>query len=197
MTQKTYWDNLGPGYQFYSTSTLEMIGGFILANKCQSVFEASTGTGYFPKLLRDSGYMGEYLGSDYCDSFLGWARENNPKENFIKIDLGQELPVSVSRVDVSVVHHGLDYVYPYRTALKELARVSKKYVVVTLWQKFDKDNHIRFTKQGGWNVNIYRAEEWYDEISSIFKNIIVDAEIVEWNDKYSKFVYNHLFVLQV
>ncbi len=194
--QKTYWDNLGDNYQFYSTPTLNMIAGFIIANQCRKVFEASCGTGYFIKILRDIGYKGGYHGSDYCDSFLKSAMFNNPDEIFTKVDLSKNIPISGSVFDAAVVHHGLDYVHPYRTAFQELKRISRKYVIITLWQGFEKENNIRFNEKGGWNVNIYSGDEWYDEIKNTGLEIVVDAVINEWNEKYGKRVYNHLFILK-
>jgi len=196
--QKTYWDKLGKNYQFYTTATLEMIAGFCLSKDVDGIFEASCGTGYFVKLLRDMGYKWGYVGSDYCDCFVEWAGQNNPNEEFHKnINLLKELPYPNEHFDISVVHHGMDYVYPYRTALTELKRVSSKYVVITLWQQFSDGNRIGFTEKNGWNVNIYDKQEWYDEIKEAGYSIHTDAEIMEYNEKYDKMVYNHLFILKV
>ena len=112
---KTYWDKLGSEYQFYSTPTLEFIANFIMQKKLCKVFEASCGTGYFVKLLRNLGYEGGYHGSDYCESFLSSAMGNNPKELFTKVNLLDNIPVANNVFDICVVHHGLDYVYPYRS----------------------------------------------------------------------------------
>ncbi|MCK5591803.1 MAG: hypothetical protein KAI72_07590, partial [Candidatus Pacebacteria bacterium] len=88
--QKTFWDGLKQQYQFHSTPTLELIAGFIIANKCKRVFEASCGTGYFIKILRDAGYGDKFLGTDYCDCFIESASQNNPKDVFAKIDLSEK-----------------------------------------------------------------------------------------------------------
>ncbi len=194
--QKTYWDNLGQDYQFYSTPTLEFIASFIYNHNLDFVFEASCGTGYFIKLLRHISFSGNYLGSDYCNSFLKSAKANNPKENYCKANLYEEIDIQSNVFDVSVVHHGMDYVYPYRTALKELKRISKEYVIITLWQSFNDKNRIGFTEEHDWQVNQYARAEWYDELKAAGYKIVVDAEINEWNEKYGKYVYNHLFILK-
>lgn len=195
--QEIYWDRLAKDYQFYSTPTLEFIANFIINREFNKVFEASSGTGYFIKLLRGYGYKGEYTGSDYCDTFINASRLNNPDERFIKVNLMNKIAIAENDFDVSVVHHGIDYVYPYKKAFKELKRISSKYVVMTLWRAFVDDNHIGFTEEGGWNVNDYEKKEWYKEIDKAGYKIIIDADIKEWNAKYQKIVYNHLFILQV
>jgi len=193
--KQTYWDNLGREYQFYSTPTLEMIVGFILSNGCCKVFEASSGTGHFIKTLRHAGYRGEFIGSDYCESFLNSSKENNREEEFVLADLSDDLLFGDNQFDISVVHHGLDYVYPYQKAFKELKRISNDFVAITLWQPFIEKNEIRFNEEGKWNVNCYEREEWYETLKNAGYHILVDAEISEWNQKYQKQVYNHLFIL--
>ena len=197
MTKKTYWDNLGQEYQFISTQTLQMIVGFILDNKPESIFEASTGTGILPTMLRRNGYQGSYLGSDYCDAFLKHAKANNPDEDFMKTNLYKPIGTNDKQFDVSVVHHGMDYVYPYKLAFEELKRITKKYVIITIWREFIDENNIKFNEKGDWNVNDYQADEWYKTIEEVGLKVVVDAEIKEFNHKYQKYVYNHLFVLQV
>jgi ubiquinone/menaquinone biosynthesis C-methylase UbiE len=197
MTQKTYWDNLRQDYQYVSTQTLQMIVGFILDNKPESVFEASTGTGILPAMLRRNGYKEKYLGSDYCENFIKHAKANNPKESFVEIDLYEPIGMENNSFDISVVHHGIDYVYPYKLAFEELKRITKKYVIITIWREFVDKNLIRFNEKGGWNVNDYEASEWYKMIEDVGLEVVVDAKITEFNEKYGKEVYNHLFVLQV
>ena len=193
---ETYWDTMGKDYQFYITPTQGFIIDFIRTQKCESVFEAAVGTGIIPKVLRKRIYEGAYLGSDYVDTFLKHAKKNNPNEKFIKVDLSKEIPLKPDSFDCSIVHHGLDYVYPYKDALSELKRISKKYIFITLWQPFtEEENEVRFTKEGGWNVNRYNKEEWYFCLKSLGLKILIDAEIQEWNAKYQKQVYNHLFIL--
>lgn len=192
--EKTFWDNLGQDYQFRPTQTLEMIVGFILNNKPDSVFEASTGTGILPTMLRNNGYAGSYLGSDYCDVFINHAKANNPTEKFVEVDLFKPIGIEDNSHDIFVVHHGMDYVYPYKPAFEELARITKKFVIITLWRPFVESNQIRFTEASGWNVNDYERDEWYQAIQDAGLEIYVDAEINEFNDKYQKQVYNHLFI---
>lgn len=190
-------ENLGKGYQFNSTPTIDYEIQFILNNNISSVFECATGTGIIPKLLRAKGFQGKYLGSDYSDVFLGHAKENNGMEVFTRVDLGSKIEIESKSYDCSIIHHGLDYVYPYEEAMNELSRITRGYVIFCLWQPFDDKNSIKYNEAGKWNVNRYEKKEWYDTLKKYFSRIIFDGEITEWNEVYQKQVYNHLFILKV
>lgn len=186
---KTYWDTLNRTYNYKETPDLDYLTDFINRN-CQSIVEFSTGAGIIPTMLRNRGWRGLYTGTDYCDSFLGWAKENNPEEKFIKEDLLGEISLGDNYTDACVVHHGMEYVYPYKLALEEMKRIAKKYVLITFWVPFGTKNEIRFNEEGKWNVNFYEREEFYKTLEEVGLKIVRE---VTFKDTH----YNHLLILEV
>lgn len=177
----TYWDTLPSSYHYGETFDTRHIVDTIINDKVESVFECSVGSGSLITLLRKYGFKGDYLGSDYCNVFLNHAIKNNPREAFIEADLSTTINVPDKTYDVVVVRHGLEYVYPYDTALAEMKRIAKKYVIIDLWIPFANVTQIRFTEEGGWNVNYYDRKEFYDTIEKLGYTIIED-EAKDWGD---------------
>lgn len=183
----TYWEQCGDEYQFVKTKEIDALTDLILNQAPESVFEAAVGTGIIIKTLREKGYKGKYLGTDYADGFLESARKNNPGEIFAEQDLYFPMPGQDKGFDVSVVHHGIEYVYPYETAFKELARITKKKVIISMWIPLvEGGNKIRFNEEGKWNVNYYEREEF---IRTLEKYFIIDVEAKVVNNENGKSNY--------
>lgn len=177
MTEKTYWDDLSPTYHYEENRELKFLVDFLAAN-ANSVFEAAVGSGIIATMLRKAGWKGIYLGSDYADTFITGAKNNNPEEAFIKVDLREKIDNVVDKsFDIAVVHHGLEYVYPYELALRELKRISKKYVVISMWVGLMPENNIRFNEEKKWNVNYYSREEFYKITKEIFGDPVMEAAV--------------------
>ena len=168
----TYWDKLSQDYQFENTKDVDFLTDMILQNDNTSIFEASVGSGIIPKILREKGFEGKYLGSDYCQVFIDAAKANNPKEEFIAVDLLDYIDAPDKSFDACVVRHGLEYVFPYRNALAEMKRVAKKYIYIMFWVDFVEENRIRFNEDGNWNVNYYKRSEWEQILNELrFSNV--------------------------
>lgn len=192
----TYWDEIadfGPDYHYEESVDTEILVSLIL-KRCNSVFECSVGTGIIPAMLRNAGFKGDYLGSDYAEKFIQSAQSHNPDEQFIFVDLFAPIPLPDNSYDCCVVHHGLDYVYPYRLALEELKRVAKKYIFITFWVGFpdNDENNIRFNEEGKWNVNYYSKTEFYKTLEELNLEVEQDIEMLGSDKKY-----NHILILKV
>jgi len=188
----TYWDGLDRNYQYKETEDQRYLVNMIIKDRNWSVFEASTGTGIIPTILRKAGFEGDYLGSDYCDVFIKHAQTNNPSERFIFADLGAVIDLPDNSYDCCVVRHGLEYVYPYLTALKELKRIARKYVYLVFWVDFVEGNNIRFNEEHNWNVNYYDEKEFYDTLKNLGYEVIEDTQVKNDNGKS-----NHILKLKV
>ncbi len=173
--EKSYWDNVDKGYHFVDTREYEFLTSLLI--NAESIFEASVGTGKIIDMLRRKGWKGKYLGSDYVNNFIEAAKEHNPKEEFIKVDLREPISLPDNSFDYSIIHHGLEYVYPYELALKELARITKKYVFISMWIELSNSNKIRFNEEGKWNVNYYDKDEFDKITSQIFKAEVMYAKV--------------------
>ena len=195
------WGYTGKNYQFYETKALRKILEFVLVQGCDSLFEGAVGSGFFPTMLRGGGYKGKYLGSDFCKKFLNEARTNNPKEKFIKVDLLKKIPLEDDAFDISVVHDGLNYIYPYENTFKELKRITKRYVVITLCHILREKQDIGYIfpqpKGHRWHGNHYSAKEWYATLKKCGYKIVNDCiinDVIELTGKKSQ---HQLFILQV
>lgn len=190
--KNTWWEKLQKDYQYFSTPSLEIIAGFILAKKVESIFEGACGSGYFPTLLRQLGYQGKYLGSDYADIFLEAAKEHNPSEEFIEVDLTKNISLDNKTYDTALVNHGLESVYPYKHTFEELKRITRRFIIINTWVTLvDINNNIRWEENKGM-VNTYNKAEWYQTLKDVGLNIYLDAEIRDDKNRY-----NHLFILTI
>ncbi len=187
----TYWDTLSTDYHFFETDDTKYLVDKIIDLDIKSLFEGSVGSGTIPNSLRKKGWEGIYLGSDYCEMFLKAAKENNPDENFIEVDFLKPIPLPNNCYECSVVRHGLEYVYPYELALKELKRISSKYVLIDFWVPFfdDRPNQIRFNYEKGWNVNFYNKKEFLDTLSRVGLEIEEDVVVENSHDNKSNYIY--------
>ena len=186
--EKTYWDNLFPEYHFYPRPETEWMTNFVLKNS-QSLFEAAVGSGININILRKANWAGRYLGSDYCDVFERAMKQNNPDEDFIRWDMNETCSLSNSSFSTTAVMHGLEYVYPYENAIRELARIARRYVLIALWVPFSPVNQIRFTEAGNWNVNFYEEKEFYRTLENSGLEIIEDRILPEGK-------HNHVIALR-
>lgn len=174
MTQNI-WAEMGKNYHFEEREDMQIIVDMIKEDGIKSLLECSVGSGIFPIMLRKSGYEGLYLGSDYVNSFLDNAKENNPTENFRKIDLNEAIPIMDKSFEASVVIHGLDYVNSYFNTLKELKRITSKFIYIDLWQDFINENdQMRFNEGGKWGVNTYNREKFYASLKNLGLEPVVD-----------------------
>ncbi len=200
MTDNSDWQKIEGNYHYLDTPTLQFICGFI-ENGCYSVFEAGCGSGSLPNILQKRGnYKGGYVGSDYTDAFLKMAKKNLPDHAFMKANLLEHIDLIDNSFDCCVALDVFDNVYPYENGFKELRRISKKYVIITLWQEFINHNIIKFNEEGKWGVNTYDKKEWYDTLEKIGYKIIVDADIHQFVPqlyKKERLYHQHLFILDV
>jgi len=191
MKENTYWDkNCGKLYQYNETKAIDEVCNLIIKN-CESVFEASCGSGIIPTVLRKKGFKGKYVGSDYCQVFLTGAKENNPTEEFIEVDLSQPIPLLDNSFDCCVVNHGLEYVYPYELALSELKRIATKFIFLVFWIDFTEKDLIRFNEQGSWQVNYYSRQKFYATLKKLNLEPIV-SHLINNNGKI-----NYLYIFNL
>jgi ubiquinone/menaquinone biosynthesis C-methylase UbiE len=186
---KTYWDQLNKDYHFEVRRDTDYLADLI-SRSGNSLLEHSVGTGSLINILRKKGWEGLYVGTDYAENFLKWAKENNPDEHFVEQNLFNKHSYKCDSFDCVAVHHGLEYVYPYRLALEEMKRIARKYVFITFWVPFtDGENQIRFNEEKKWNVNFYNKDEWFKTLEEIGLDIECEVEFKEYDR------YNKLFIL--
>lgn len=188
----TYWDDaVGKEYQYTSNFELEVLCD-LLKNNSESIFEVSTGSGIIPTILRRKGYDGKYLGSDYAQIFLDSAKEHNPNEEFIYVDLLKDIDLPDKSFDSTVLHHGIEYIYPYENGFKEIARVTKKFFFLSIWFEMGEGDRIRPQVIGDYNANFYDKQTFINTALKYFSSLAIEAKVYNAPNKV-----NHWLIFKV
>lgn len=164
----TCWDRKQKDYQFYEREDIKIVVDLIMADQPRSIVDFATGTGMFCKMLRGAGYTGSYLGSDYTTQFVESARDNNPAETFINIDLNAPLNFRDEQFDSVTVIHGLGYQNDIDKTFVELARISQRRIYLDLWNPYvegDAPDNLRWCKTG-LACNQYNKKRFYKAIAA-------------------------------
>ena len=81
------------------------------------------------------GYNFKYKGTDYAEGMIRVCKELFPEGDFEKQDM-RHLTEPDNSWDCVLLLHALDHLDDYKAAIKEAARVSRKYVCIVLWRSF-------------------------------------------------------------
>lgn len=130
--QKDYWENNSnardykhPIVEFFVNQRIDWIGTHIDLPTIKSAYDVGCGDGfatyYFDKIIPN------VEGGDIAEYML--ARNPLPKDKLHVID-AENLPLKDSSYDMVYTWEVLHHVPNPHTAVKEMARVSKKYVVI-------------------------------------------------------------------
>jgi SAM-dependent methyltransferase len=98
-----------------------------------TVLDAGCGGGGFVDYLCRQGY--DATGMDRFDMFLGVAEKRGFKGRFLQADLTDRLPFPDKAFDTTICLDVLEHVADDYAALRELARVTRKRIVVTVPQE--------------------------------------------------------------
>jgi ubiquinone/menaquinone biosynthesis C-methylase UbiE len=156
-----HWERMPNNFDYIEKEDKEIIVNMILADKINSVVEFACGTGIIPKMLRDKGYNGEYLGTDITENFLVISREHNPSERFIFADL-DEIPFKDNEFEAVVICTGLGYLADIEKTFTELKRITSRYIYIDQYNLFAEKNDLRFLRGEGMG-NQYN-KKWFDEM---------------------------------
>lgn len=103
-------------------------------------------------ILLEHGKKVDYHGLDYAQAMVDYARNLHPEVSVSLADLSTGLPEADNSWDVVNCRHVVDHCEYYEEPIKELIRVAKKRVILTLWRGFtlhDGDN-IRYNEPYSW-----------------------------------------------
>ncbi len=145
---KTYWQRIagfvGPSSshdfdKIGQQNTRKSIEDFILkhANKNSSFLDAGCNTGVEGVRLFNSGYQGKYFGVDNNNKAVKLARKNlanESKAKFFVLDLSK-LNFKKNFFDIVLTKDVIEHHQYYVKILTELARVTKKYLILSMFIK--------------------------------------------------------------
>jgi len=98
----------------------------------KSFLDTGCGTGPLYELNKDEL---KYKGTDYSWAMIEQAKQHFPEGDF-EVQDARKLTEPDGSWDCAVSMHCLDHLDDYKAAIAELARVSRKYVIIILWRPF-------------------------------------------------------------
>lgn len=127
----------------------------------QNVLDVGCGEGFTLKRLKDRKIGKKFEGVEYADAAIKLGKELFPEINIKKGSI-YELPYKDNSFDTVMCTEVLEHLDDPRKALKELSRVSSKYVVLTVpnepfWMMA---NFLRGKNVKRWGNDIEHIQHW-------------------------------------
>jgi ubiquinone/menaquinone biosynthesis C-methylase UbiE len=150
--RKTYWDTFESLYQMgiqkhriYLLDLMDRLG-------VSSFLDVGCGTGPLYELLKTRQQIVDYKGVDYSPAMVEIAKTHFPQGDW-EVEDARKLTEEDNSWDAVVLMHSLDHLDDHKSAIKEAARVAKRYVIIILWRSFVSEG----TRLN--NRNMYGKEE--------------------------------------
>lgn len=218
MDKRVYWEIVQVPYQHGPHKHRLFLLDLLAEKEVKSLLDIGCGTGPIYDLLIN-GEEGrwdtiiKYKGVDYAPNFIAWA-QNEYGNKLFELGDARKLKETDNSWDCVLLMHSLDHIKQYQDVIAEAARVTKKYVVIILWQDFRLDGEVKvndrntFGKPKDENGQLLEGEEpWEDtylmqyareKLEEEFKknnlHLVEEAGGDLLNSDQSKF--NYLFLLE-
>ena len=214
---KTYWDTFGPTpYQMGEQKHRVYMLDLLRDKGVKTLLDVGCGTAPIYELIENTGetegeelvmnYRWDFLykGTDYSLAMVEICKREFPVGNF-EVQDARKLTEPDNSWDCVLLMHSLDHLDDYQAAIREAARVAKKYVCIILWRGFvnegtNLNNKNMYGKKEGeepWqdtHLQEYSKQVLEDEFKK--NNLIIEhtAEGETINSESSK--YNFLYLLK-
>ena len=132
-TERTYWDSFKSTYQMGSQKHRIYLLDKMKELGIEGFLDVGCGTGPLYELNKDYGF--EYKGIDYSWAMVAIAKDTFPEGSF-EIQDARKLKEPNNSWDAVVCMHTLDHLDDYKSAIQEMAKVARKYVIIILWRSF-------------------------------------------------------------
>ena len=137
---KTYWDTFETLYQMGSQKHRIYMLDLLREKGVGSLLDVGCGTAPIYDLINrpdDGGWTNitNYKGTDYSPAMIEICRREFSVGQFSVQD-ARNLKESDNSWDCVLLMHSLDHLDDYKAAIKEAARVARKYVCIILWRPF-------------------------------------------------------------
>ena len=134
--------------------------GLIEEIRPANVLDVGCGLGLDYVLYKKNFPSLEYHGVDVCKGFIEENKKNFPEADF-RWAKAQELPFEDESIDLVTCRGVLEHLKEPETAIKEMARVSSKYVAIIWFLIPQEKEEIKLT-QSGFYRNIYSEKRIMD-----------------------------------
>lgn len=143
---KTFWDTFTTTYQMGSQKHRVFMLDLLQKVGVKSLLDVGCGTAPIYEMIKNTevdveGFIKvkrwefKYKGTDYSEGMIEVCKREFPEGDFEQQD-ARKLKEKDNSWDAVVLLHCLDHLDDYQSAIKEAARVSKKYVCIVLWRGF-------------------------------------------------------------
>ena len=188
MEMLTYWDTFENLYQHGPRKHRVYLLNLLKDKGVESILDVGAGTGPIYELIENSNgiWTFNYKGTDYSPVMVQIAKDNFP-DGWWQVEDARHLNELDNSWDCVLLMHSLDHLDDYKSAIREAARVAKRYVCIILWRSFVKEgtnlNPInmmgRTTEEGPWKDTF--LQEYSEEVlmEEFKKNGLVVEEIAE------------------
>jgi len=206
LTGKNYWESdffkipYQHGVQPHRTFLLNLLK----EKDVDSVLDVGCGTGPLYQMMTENPKWDfKYKGTDYSKTMIETAkRELNG--DFEVQDM-RKLKEGNHSWDCVVLMHSLDHVDDYKKAIKEAARVAKRYVCIVLWRRFVPEgttlnsvNKMDRTDDIAWD-DTHMQDYSVDALTDAFREAGLKVEELEvggaLNGSYTR--YSSLFLCKI
>ena len=123
---------------------------------CKNVLDVGCGLGLDYEMYKLFGVEIDYHGVDACDGFIKENIKKNPDIDF-RVARAQELPFEDGSFDIVTSRGMLEHLKEPEEAIAEMARVSKKYVIL-IWFLLPQKKEIICLHKNGYYRNIYSVD---------------------------------------
>jgi 2-polyprenyl-3-methyl-5-hydroxy-6-metoxy-1,4-benzoquinol methylase len=129
--------------------------------KISSIFDAGCGEGFTLEFLRKQGIGKTYEGIDFLKTAIEIGRKVHPKIKLAQANI-YDLPYKTNTFDVIMCTEVLEHLEKPQEAVKELFRVSKKYVLVSVPNEpiFMGSNFLRGKNWSRFGNDIEHINHW-------------------------------------
>lgn len=133
---------------------------FILSKQPDSVLDVGCNTGVEGYRLFQKGFKGKYYGIDSNKKAIDCAKINLNKENAVlQVADAISLPFEDHSIDIVLCKDVLEHVNNHRDILKELSRVCRHFLIISLFIKLGKRERIRYHSDG-YYLNQYSYDDF-------------------------------------
>lgn len=144
---RNYWDFLssnGQTYQMGAQSHRVYLLDLLAKLQVTTLFDVGCGTGPIYQLIKENEVEShknehpptwnfKYKGTDYSEGMIEVCKKEFPEGDW-EVQDARKLKEKDNSWDCVLLMHCLDHLDDYESAVKEAARVSKKYVLIVLWR---------------------------------------------------------------
>lgn len=135
---KNFWDSFETLYQHGRQKHRLYMLDLLRKKGVESLLDVGCGSGPIYEILKEDNDPMQYKGVDYSTALIELAHENFPEGNFKEQDM-RNLTEANDSWDCVLLMHALDHTNDYKAAIKEAARVCKRYVCIILWRSFTQE----------------------------------------------------------